>query len=79
MENKICVIAIVIQDREIAPKVNQILSSYGDKVIGRLGLPFKEKNINVISVIIEANTDEIGSITGKLGQLKKVKVKSISV
>jgi putative iron-only hydrogenase system regulator len=73
------VIALIIKNREVAPKVNDILSSYGDKVVGRLGIPFREKNLSVISVVLEANTDEIGAIAGKLGQLEDVKVKSISV
>ncbi len=80
MENRVCVIALIIKNREeTATKVNQILSTFGSKIIGRMGIPHREKDISIISVVLEATSDDIGSITGKLGQIPDVKVKSISV
>lgn len=77
-EKRIGVIGVVITDRETAaPKVNSILSEYADTIIGRMGIPYRERNISVISLIIEGSTDEIGALTGKLGSVKDVQVKSV--
>ncbi|MDI3534330.1 MAG: hypothetical protein PWQ82_695 [Thermosediminibacterales bacterium] len=75
--NRIAVVGIVVMDRgNAARKVNEILSEYGDIIVGRMGIPYKERGISVISLIIDATTDEIGALTGKLGNIKNVKVKS---
>lgn len=80
MGKRIGVISIVIGSRkESAPKVNEILSGYGHLVIGRLGVPYRERGISVIALIIEADTDDLGALTGKLGMLPEVKVKSLMV
>lgn len=75
-ENRVAVIGIVIKNREeAASAINDILSSYGDIIVGRMGIPYKERNISVISVIADGTTDEIGALTGKIGNIKGVKVK----
>lgn len=80
MEKRIGVIGIIIENRnKAAPKVNEILGKYGEIISGRIGLPCKEKGVSVIGLIIEASTDELGAMTGKLGMLPNVKVKSILV
>ncbi|MCP4392946.1 MAG: CopG family transcriptional regulator [Alphaproteobacteria bacterium] len=80
MEKKICVLAIIVENREEnAPKVNEVLGRFSDSVYGRLGIPIREKNSNVISVILEATNDEIGSVSGKLGNIPGVKVKTVSI
>jgi len=77
MKNRICVIGIVIKDRKTtAELINKILSDFGEIVVGRLGIPYREKKISVISVIVDGTNDQIGALTGKLGQVKNVKVKS---
>ncbi len=77
MKNRICVIGIAVKNRtDAAENINQILSDFGEIVVGRLGVPHREKNISVISVIVDGTTDQIGALTGKLGQVKNVKVKS---
>jgi putative iron-only hydrogenase system regulator len=76
MENKIAVIGIVITDKTDSVKtVNKILSDFSDVIIGRMGIPYKERNLAVMSIIIDANINKIGSLTGKLGNIKGVKVK----
>jgi putative iron-only hydrogenase system regulator len=75
-EKRIGVIGIVVENRDIAPRVNQILSEYGEIIIGRMGLPYREKDIAVISLIVDGTTDELGALTGKLGNLPQVTVKS---
>ncbi len=77
-EKRIGVIGIVITDRKTAaPKVNSILSEYADIVIGRMGIPYKERNVSVIALTFEGDTDQIGALTGKLGNIESVEVKSV--
>jgi putative iron-only hydrogenase system regulator len=75
-ENRVAVIGIVINNREAsAAKVNEILGDYGDIIVGRMGIPYKERNISVISIIADGTGDQIGALTGKLGNIDGIKVK----
>ncbi|ADQ03714.1 NikR nickel binding protein [Caldicellulosiruptor owensensis OL] len=77
MERRIGVIGIVVDNRkEVADKLNKILTEHGDIIVGRMGIPYKERGLCVISLIVDGTTDEIGALTGKLGSLSGVKVKS---
>ena len=76
MENRIGVIGIIIEDLTYIVEVNDILHQYGGIIVGRMGIPYKEKSVNVISLIVDGTTDEIGALTGKLGRLKGLSVKS---
>lgn len=78
-QRRIGVIGIVIEKREQAPRVNSILSSYGDVIVGRMGIPYRERDLAVISLIVDGSTNEIGALTGKLGQVSGVQVKSALV
>ena len=74
---KIGVIGIIITgSRESAEEVNKILSLYGEIVVGRMGVPNKEEGIFVISVIVKGENEQISALSGKLGKIKNVKVKS---
>ncbi|MCX7709011.1 MAG: iron-only hydrogenase system regulator [Clostridia bacterium] len=75
-ESRIAVIGIVVNNREeAAKKVNEILSNYGDIIVGRMGIPYKDREISVMSIIADGTNDEIGALTGKLGNIKGIKVK----
>jgi putative iron-only hydrogenase system regulator len=77
LERRIGVIGIVIENRkEVSDKLNKVLSDHGDIIVGRMGIPYKERGLCVISLIVDGTTDEIGALTGKLGSLPGVKVKS---
>lgn len=77
MNKRIGVVGIVIDDRDkVAKEVNEILSRYGKLIIGRLGVPRDEDNMGVIALLVEGTTDDIGALTGELGSLKKISVKS---
>ncbi|WP_040214784.1 TM1266 family iron-only hydrogenase system putative regulator [Clostridium polynesiense] len=76
METRVGVIAIVIENINFAPKVNEILHEYSSIIVGRMGIPYKEKGISVISVIVDGTTDVISALTGKLGKVSSVNVKS---
>lgn len=79
MQKRIGVIGIVIEDRTKGVQVNQILSQHVNLIIGRMGVPrisHNEQGLSVIALIIEGTTDEIGALTGKLGNIKNVQVRS---
>ncbi|MCD6107636.1 MAG: iron-only hydrogenase system regulator [Caldisericaceae bacterium] len=78
MKKRLGVVGIIIESRdEYAPKVNSILTQYGNIIKGRLGLPYSERNISVISIIVDGTVEEIGALTGKLGILEGVMVRSV--
>lgn len=77
MDRRIGVVGIIVTDRERqARKVNEILSAYGEIVIGRMGVPYRDRGVSVISLIVEGTTDEIGAMAGKLGNLPGVIVRT---
>jgi len=71
------VIAIIVKKRSTgAPEVNAVLSEFGDIILGRMGLPYAARELNIITLIVDATTDQIGALTGKLGSIHDVTVKS---
>ena len=78
MERRLGFVGIIVEDRaESAAPVNRILSEHGDRITGRLGLPMHNQPLSVITLIVEASTDELGALTGELGSLPGVSVKSM--
>jgi putative iron-only hydrogenase system regulator len=76
-EKRLGFVGIIIEDRKsAAPEVNTILSEFGEIIAARVGLPYKEKHCSVITLIVDATTDELGALTGRLGAIKGVSVKS---
>ncbi|MGC8683039.1 MAG: TM1266 family iron-only hydrogenase system putative regulator [Athalassotoga sp.] len=77
-KKRLGVIAIVIKDRnESYAAVNDILHLYGKIVVGRMGIPYKDRNLSIMAIIVDGTTDEIGAMTGKLGRVRDVEVKSM--
>lgn len=77
MNKRLGFVGIIIEDRKkSAAEVNKVISDYGDMVLARMGLPYKEKHCSVITLIVDATTDELGALTGRLGLLEGVSVKS---
>ena len=76
-ENRIAVISIIVEDRAQSSEINTILSQFGDYVIGRMGIPYKEKSVFIISVAVDAPAEVINTITGKIGQLSGVTAKTL--
>ena len=71
------VVAIIVKKRATrAPEVNQVLTEFGDVILGRMGLPHAARELNIITLIVDATTDQIGALTGKLGMIPEVTVKS---
>ena len=67
METRAAVIAIIVEDNESANEINALLHEYRDSIIGRMGIPYREKNINIISIAIDPTQDTISSLAGKIG------------
>ncbi|MBN1688619.1 MAG: iron-only hydrogenase system regulator [Candidatus Omnitrophica bacterium] len=77
MERRIGFVGILVESRKkTAAMINQILSDFAEIIVARVGVPYKERNVSVITLIVDATSDEIGALTGKLGSLDGVSVKS---
>lgn len=77
MNSRIGVIAIIVEHKDSVKHVNELLSDSSHIILGRMGVPYKEKNISVMSILVDGNTDDIGALTGKLGRINGVNVKSV--
>jgi putative iron-only hydrogenase system regulator len=77
MEKRIGAAIILIELKDSVDEINSILSAHASIILGRQGLPLRDKGISVINLILEGTTDQISSLTGKLGRLKGVQVKSV--
>ena len=75
-EKRIAVIGIIVENEESVSKLNEILHEYRTYIIGRMGIPYKEKNINIISIAVDAPQDEISALSGKIGKLYGVSSKT---
>jgi putative iron-only hydrogenase system regulator len=75
-ENRIGVVGVLVQQSRSVQGLNAILSEFRDIIVGRIGIPYRERGISVISLIIDGSTDELGAMTGKLGSLEGIKVKT---
>ena len=76
METRVAVISIRVSDSESVDLINSLLHEYRDSIIGRMGLPYKEKGINIISLAVDTSMDTISALAGKLGKLEGVGVKT---
>lgn len=76
METRVAVIGIIVEETEVAEKLNSILHDYGNYIIGRMGIPYREKNVSIISLAVDAPQDVTSALTGKIGKLPGVSVKT---
>ena len=76
-ETRIAVIGIIVEDKKAVGTVNQLLHEYGSFIIGRMGLPYEKKAVNIISVVVDAPMDKISALSGKLGRLPGVSAKAL--
>ena len=77
METRVALIGIIIEKEENATELNKILHEYGKYIIGRLGLPYRERGINIISIAIDAPQNIISALAGKIGRLAGVTAKTV--
>ena len=76
METRVAVMSIIVENGDSVEKLNAILHEYGESIIGRMGIPYRARNINIISIAIDAPQDTISSLAGKVGNLPGVSVKT---
>lgn len=77
METRVAVIGIIVDDAERAGDLNEILHDYGSYVLGRMGIPYSKRNINIISVAVEAPQDVINTMAGKIGRIPGMTAKTV--
>ena len=75
MDNRVAIIGIIAENTASAEQINDLLHQYSQYIVGRMGIPYREKKINIISVIIDAPQDDISSLSGKIGRLPDVSCK----
>ena len=76
MDTRVAVIAIIVEKKDSVLKLNSILNDYSDYIIGRMGIPYKPKEINVISIVVDAPQDIISAMSGKIGRLEGISTKT---
>ena len=76
MESRVALIGIIVEKQEAAEKINALLHDYAPYILGRMGLPYREKGISIISIAIDAPQDVISTLTGKIGRIKGVSNKA---
>ena len=76
MQTRVAVVGIIVEDEESVEKLNAILHEYGSYIIGRMGVPYRTRGINIISIAVDAPADAISSMTGKIGNLPGVSTKT---
>lgn len=76
METRVATIGIIVEDSSSVESLNELLHSYREYIIGRMGIPYKEKNMSIISIVIDAPQDEISALSGKIGKLHGISSKT---
>ena len=76
-DSRVALIGIVVENTEVADKINEILHNYGKYIIGRMGIPYPKRKISIISIAVDAPQDIISTLAGKLGALDGVSSKTI--
>ena len=76
VETRVAIIGIIVGNEEAVPPMNELLHAYGDCIIGRMGIPHRERGINIISIAIEASAERINALTGKLGRIEGISAKA---
>lgn len=77
MDKRIALLGVIVEDLEQSAQVNELLHAYGTYIIGRMGVPYRERGVSIISVIMDAPGDEISALSGKLGRLRGVQAKTM--
>ena len=77
METRVAVISLIVTQPEAVEELNAILHTYSSYIIGRMGLPYRQKDVNIICVAVDAPQDIISALSGKLGQLDGISTKTV--
>lgn len=76
METRVAVISIIVENNEMVETLNALLHQYGEYIIGRMGIPYRKRKINIISIALDAPQDTIATLSGKIGSLPGISVKT---
>ena len=77
METRVAIVSIIVENDAVICDIQNILTEYSKYIIGRFGIPYRQKNIRIISVVLDAPADEINALTGKIGRLEHVNAKTV--
>lgn len=77
MKTRIALLGIIVEQKDAVEQLNRLLHEYGDYIIGRMGVPYQEKGVNIISVAMDAPQDVINALSGKIGRLHGITAKTI--
>ena len=76
METRVAVMSIIVENPNAVEKLNSLLHEYGEYIIGRMGIPYRKRNINIISIALDAPQDTIAALAGKIGNLQGISAKT---
>ena len=76
-DNRITLLGIIVEDTSSSEAINQLLHECGEYIVGRMGIPYRSRNVSIISVVLDAPQDVTSSLSGKLGMLAGVSVKAV--
>ena len=76
MQTRVAVLGIIVEKTESVERLNTLLHDFGEHIIGRMGIPYRKRGINIISIAIDAPQDTISELTGKIGSLEGISVKT---
>lgn len=77
MQNRVALAGIIVENGDCVSELNEILHSYGEYIIGRMGIPYHRKNISIISIALDAPVNVINSLAGKVGRLDGISIKTV--
>lgn len=77
METRVAIIGIIVENNAVICDIQNLLSEYSDFIIGRMGIPYKQKDVRIISVVLDAPVDTINALTGKIGKIDGVNAKTV--
>ena len=77
METRVAVMSIIVENSESVETINAILHDYGQYIIGRMGIPYRQRSIHIISIAIDAPQDVISALSGKIGRLEGITAKTV--
>lgn len=78
MENRVSVISIIVKEEAAAGEVNELLHEFREYIVGRMGIPYRNRGISIISIVIDAPQDAVSSLSGKLGMIRGVTAKTLT-
>ena len=77
MQKRIAVLSVIVEERRSAERINALLSEYGAYIVGRMGIPYREKGVSVICVVLDASTDTVNALTGRIGRIEGASAKTL--